>query len=107
MWRDSRRLLAAFVLLALGAAIALGAGDGTSGKRPMYASLFPAGPGKTLADTKCQICHSVSLVSQQAKDSTGWEKTLAQMEKWGGPMTPAEHDTLRGFLLAHFGPAHK
>ena len=44
------------------------------------------------------------LVTQQTKDSTGWEKTLAQMEQWGAPMTPAEHDTLRRYLLAHFGP---
>ena len=44
------------------------------------------------------------LVTQQAKDSTGWEKTLAQMEKWGVKLSPAEHDTLRGYLLAHYGP---
>jgi len=44
------------------------------------------------------------LVTQQAKDSTGWEKTLGQMEKWGVKLSPAEHDTLRGYLLAHYGP---
>ena len=44
------------------------------------------------------------LVTQQAKDSTGWEKSLATMEKWGAPMTPAERDTLRGYLLERFGP---
>lgn len=107
MWRDPRRALAALLLLALGAALAFGAGDGKAARKQLYPSLFPPGVGKTLADTKCQICHSVSLVAQQAKDSTGWEKTLAQMEKWGGAMSPAEHDTLRGYLLAHFGPAHK
>jgi hypothetical protein len=44
------------------------------------------------------------LVTQQAKDSTGWEKSLTTMKTWGAPMTPAEQDTLRGYLLAHFGP---
>jgi cytochrome c5 len=107
VWRDPRRLLAAFLLLALGAALALGAGDGKAPKKPLYPSLFPAGAGKTLADTKCQICHSASLVTQQTKDSTGWEKTIGQMEKWGVQTTPAEHDSLRGYLLAHFGPGRK
>src|SRR5262245_48445103 len=99
--------MTAVMLLALGAALASGAGDGKAARKQMYPSSFPPGPGKTLADNKCQICHSVSLVSQQAKDSTGWEKTLAQMEKWGGSMAPAEHDSLRDYLLAHYGARHK
>ena len=44
------------------------------------------------------------LITQQAKDSTGWEKTIVQMEKWGVQMTPAEHDTLRWYLVSSFGP---
>ena len=65
---------------------------------------FPAGTGRAIADRACSLCHSPMLVTQQAKDSTGWEKTLALMEKWGAPATRAEHDTLRRYLLAHFGP---
>jgi cytochrome c5 len=107
VWREVRYWIAAVVFVVLAAAIAMGAGDGKAARKQLYPSTFPAGPGKTLADTKCQICHSVSLVSQQAKDSTGWEKTLAQMEKWGVQMPPAEHDTLRRYLQAHFGIAHK
>ena len=107
MLPEPRRVLTALLLLALGAALAFGAGDGKAAHKQMYPSTFPPGDGKMLADTKCQLCHSVSLVSQQAKDSTGWEKTLAQMEKWGGGLTPAEHDTLRNDLLAHFGPRKK
>jgi hypothetical protein len=72
--------------------------------RPASAHEFPAGDGKPIADRSCQTCHSPMIVTQQAKDSTGWEKTLAQMEKWGVKLAPAEHDTLRGYLLAHYGP---
>jgi hypothetical protein len=43
------------------------------------------------------------LVTQQAKDSLGWEKTLALMEKWGAPVAAGEHDSLRTYLLARFG----
>ena len=107
MSREVRYWIAAVLFVALATAIAMGAGDGKATRKQMYPSAFPPGPGKMLADNKCQICHSVSLVSQQAKDSTGWEKTLAQMEKWGGSLTPAEHDTLRDYLLEHYGAKKK
>jgi cytochrome c5 len=107
VWREVRYWIAAVLFVVAAVALAMGAGDGKATRKQMYPSTFPAGEGKMLADTKCQICHSVSLVSQQAKDSTGWEKSLAQMEKWGVQATPAEHDTLRRYLQAHFGVAHK
>jgi hypothetical protein len=44
------------------------------------------------------------LIEQQAKDSTGWEKTVSQMQKWGVPVEGAERDTLMAYLLSHFGP---
>jgi hypothetical protein len=46
-------------------------------------------------------------VTQQAKDSTAWEKTLGTMEKWGVKLTREEHDSLRTYLLAHYGPRAK
>ena len=79
------------------------AGDGKAARRALYPSEFPAGAGHDLAGRSCLICHSASLVTQQAKDSTGWEKTLGQMEKWGVQLGRAEHDTLRRYLLAHYG----
>lgn len=91
-------------MAALAAVAALSAGDGKAVRRPLYPSDFPAAAGRDIASRSCLICHSASLVTQQAKDSTGWEKTLGQMEKWGVRLTPAEHDTLRGYLLARFGP---
>src|SRR6267378_1856673 len=69
-----------------------------------YPAQFPDGPGHLIAERACAMCHSPMLVVQQAKDSTGWEKTLATMEKWGAPVAGADHDSLRAYLLAHFGP---
>ena len=89
---------------AVTATVATPAGDGKAGRREVYAAHFPKGPGQELAERYCIICHAVPLVAQQAKDSTAWEKTLGQMEKWGIHPTPAEHDTLRRYLVAHFGP---
>ncbi len=103
----ARRGAAAILALsafALAAAAALSGEDGKAARRMIYPSEFPPGPGHDLAGRWCLMCHSASLVTQQAKDSSGWEKTLGQMEKWGVQMAPAEHDTLRGYLLSHFGP---
>ena len=102
----TRRAAAAALVLASVAFAGLTSlpGDSRSaGNRAAYPDTFPAGPGRAIAERACLFCHSPMLVTQQAKDSTGWEKSLATMEKWGAPMTPAEHDTLRGYLLAHFG----
>lgn len=109
----ARRVTAAGMALAsvVFAALTGAPGDTRSaGNRAAYPDTFPAGPGRPIAERACLFCHSPMLVTQQAKDSTGWEKSLATMEKWGAPLTPAEHDTLRGYLLAHFGaraPASK
>ena len=101
-----RGLAAALLLITLVVGtLSLGAGaPPPPARRLAYAAIFPAGPGQAIAERACLLCHSPMLVTQQAKDSTGWEKTLVQMESWGAPMTPAEHDSLRIYLLTHFGP---
>jgi cytochrome c5 len=98
--------LVAAVAWSAGAAAPQKASSPASGpaRRAVYAEEFPDGEGKSLAELYCRVCHAAPLVTQQAKDSTGWEKTLVQMEKWGIHPTPAEHDTLRRYLLSHYGP---
>lgn len=102
MWAD--RAWAGVLLAGLIAATAWSAGDGSTRRHEVYPARFADGDGRPLAERYCQICHAASLVTQQAKDSTGWEKTLAQMEQWGIRPTPAEHETLRAYLRSHYGP---
>ena len=102
-----RRVAAVALAVAVATIAALSAipvDSRSSGERAPYLSAFPAGPGKAIAERACLFCHSPMLVAQQAKDSTAWEKTLTTMKTWGTPMTRAEQDTLRGYLLTHFGP---
>jgi mono/diheme cytochrome c family protein len=65
---------------------------------------LPPGEGRAIAERACVICHSRMLIVQQAKDSTAWEKTLGTMQKWGAPLTPAEHDSLVRYLVTTLGP---
>lgn len=104
--RVRRTVAVALALASLGLA-ALGSlpGDSRSaGGRAASPDTFPAGDGKAIAERACLFCHSAMLVTQQAKDSTGWEKTLTTMKNWGSPMNDRERDTLRTYLLARFGP---
>jgi hypothetical protein len=71
---------------------------------PVYPSRLPAGSQRALAEQKCLVCHSAQLIAQQHKDAAAWEKTIAQMEKWGVALTPAEHDSLKSYLVRALGP---
>ncbi len=99
-----RKRLAILLAVATGAALIAATPVRTTAPRLQhpYAAEFPPGAGKAIADRSCAVCHSPMLITQQAKDSTAWEKTLGQMQKWGVALTPAEHDTLRDYLVAKF-----
>ncbi len=70
----------------------------------LYADTLPEAPGREIAGRACLMCHSASMLTQQRKDSTAWDKTLAQMRAWGAPLSEGERDTLRDYLVARFGP---
>jgi hypothetical protein len=99
-----KAFLGAAAALALAALLGATPGPAPAPRRMMTPALFPPGPGHDIAERSCLFCHSPMLVTQQAKDSTGWEKTLATMEKWGAPVAAGEHDSLRVYLLSNFGP---
>ena len=90
--------------------MSLGAIGDESRKAPrqsVYLAQFPdSSAGKAIAEDWCLMCHSATLVTQQAKDSVGWEKTLTQMEKWGVKLTFEERDSLLSYLRAKF-PARR
>ena len=89
------------------AAVPQGGAAATAPVVPMrlaYANALPESTGWEIAGRSCLLCHSAMLITQQAKDSTGWEKTLTQMEKWGAIVTPEERDTLRNYLVWLYGP---
>jgi hypothetical protein len=73
-------------------------------RRSVYPHRLPPGAGREIAEARCVMCHSALLVAQQHKDSTGWEKTVHQMELWSAPVPAPDRDTLFAYLLRHFGP---
>jgi DMSO/TMAO reductase YedYZ molybdopterin-dependent catalytic subunit len=94
--------------LAIALALGLAGAPHAAGAAPRllrpYAATLPVGKGKEIATRACLVCHAAQLINQQAKDSTAWEKTIVQMEKWGAPVAPADHATLRDYLVRVRGP---
>ena len=101
------RLAALLLVLAAVALVLMTRPSGDLGP-PRRQAAYPArlipDQGHEIADQRCLMCHSAMLITQQAKDSAGWEKTLGQMEKWSAPLPAAEHQKLHAYLLRHYGP---
>ena len=107
---SARRVTAALVILAVaGLAVFAGVSGDTASppRRTVYTKQLPPGEGQDLVSSTCQTCHSAMLITQQHKDSTGWEKSVTQMEKWGARLVPSDHAIVVGYLLKSFGPAKK
>ena len=112
---SARELRAVVMLVALGGAVAAFPFVAREGRAAppapppshRHANHLPAGTGQQLAEGACLICHSAMLVTQQRKDSAGWEKTVHQMELWGAPVPAGAHDSLVTYLRARFGAAKK
>ena len=99
------RLAALMLALAALALVLLTRPSGDrGGLAPAAPARLAAGEGSAIAEQRCLMCHSAMLITQQAKDSTGWEKTIGQMEKWSAPLPAEEHQKLRTYLLQHYPP---
>jgi mono/diheme cytochrome c family protein len=107
VWRRAIGFALALAAVAGLGVLAFSDDQGKAPRKRIYEQQFAEGEGKAIAERSCLICHSQTLVTQQAKDSTAWEKTLGTMEKWGVKLTREEHDSLRTYLLAHYGPRAK
>jgi cytochrome c5 len=97
------RIIALILVAAVVVSIAAtGDETGKAPRRSVYPTQLPDSAGKAIAERACLMCHSATLITQQAKDSTGWEKSLAQMERWGVRLTFEERDSLHAYLMSAF-----
>lgn len=74
----------------------------TSAEQRSVAALAP-GPGQSLVVVNCLICHSATMIEQQRKDTTAWNKTVTQMIAWGSPLPAAQKPVLVAYLAEHYG----
>jgi hypothetical protein len=65
---------------------------------------FPAGEGKSVADSACLSCHSTDLVRQQRLTEKQWSANLTKMIGWGAEVPESKKETLLAYLVKNFGP---
>ena len=65
---------------------------------------LPAGAGRELVVGAGLTCHSATMLTQQHKDSAGWNKTITQMVGWGAPLPKEQQPALVAYLTQHFPP---
>jgi sulfite dehydrogenase len=81
-----------------------------SGLALLAAIAFPAhaqdklisGPGSTLTETKCKICHELEHIRRSPLSRGEWADNLKNMKERGTPMTDAEMAVILDYLSAYY-----
>lgn len=60
--------------------------------------------GALLAQTRCVICHSEDLVTQQRLSRAQWHATVTKMVHWGAPLSASEQKVLVEYLSSRYPP---
>ena len=63
---------------------------------------LPEGTGRNLVLGGCNTCHAATVITQQHKDSAGWDKTVTQMIGWGAPVPKDRSASLVAYLAEHY-----
>jgi cytochrome c oxidase cbb3-type subunit 3 len=54
--------------------------------------------------SRCAVCHSTDLVTQQRLDRGRWEATISKMIHWGADVSKEEAGILATYLSARYNP---
>ena len=64
---------------------------------------LPDGPGKTLVEQNCVLCHGLDRVAAVKRSSTGWTDVLKRMAFYGAPISGQDEQTIAAYLDAKLG----
>ena len=61
-----------------------------------------SGPGATLTENKCKICHELQHIRRSPLSRAEWADNLRNMKERGTPMTEAEMAVILDYLAAYY-----
>jgi len=61
-----------------------------------------SGPGSTLTETKCKICHELQHIKRTPLSRGEWADNLKNMKERGTPMTDAEQAVILDYLSVYY-----
>ena len=91
MWLLKLRGLAGLLLLA-----------GAINAYPQKEDKLISGPGSTLTENKCQICHELQHIRRAPLSRGEWADNLRNMKARGTPMTDAEMAVILDYLSTYY-----
>ncbi|MCC6474072.1 MAG: c-type cytochrome [Burkholderiales bacterium] len=62
-----------------------------------------SGPGATLTENKCKICHELEHIRRTPLSRGEWADNLKNMRERGAPMTDEEMAVILDYLAAYYG----
>jgi cytochrome c5 len=64
---------------------------------------LPDGPGKSLVEARCTLCHDLERVAAPKREKAEWPVIVANMVGRGATATADEQASIGRYLAAHFG----
>lgn len=64
---------------------------------------LPQGAGSDLVLSRCVICHSLEVATQQRQGPRGWAEIIDRMISYGAPIQPEERTLMINYFVQHFG----
>lgn len=64
---------------------------------------LPDGPGKSLIQGRCALCHDLERVAGIKRERTAWPVIVANMVERGATASADEQAAISNYLAAHFG----
>lgn len=65
--------------------------------------VLPNGPGKSLVETRCTLCHDLERVTAAKRRKSEWDGVVAAMFERYGVKAPDEAQEIATYLGAHYG----
>ncbi|HEX6320619.1 MAG TPA: c-type cytochrome [Burkholderiales bacterium] len=60
------------------------------------------GPGSTLTENKCRICHELQHIKRQPLSAGEWSDNLKNMKERGAPISDAEFEVIHRYLSTYY-----
>ena len=73
-----------------------------SNARPQTPDALISGPGSTLTENKCKICHELQHIRRARLSREEWADNLRNMKERGTPMDEAEIAVILDYLSAYY-----
>jgi cytochrome c5 len=80
-------------------------GSAVLGAQETDPAKLPDGPGKTIVQSSCTVCHGLELLS--GRDEAAWKDTVDRMIAMGATVADDQVKVLVDYLVKNFPPSQK